>query len=89
MVNRVFFSDEAKQDIELIKCFFDQSGQGNEFLEDLFTQTDFLKLFPDGFQIRYNGIRIINFEVFKYSIHYEFMNKEIRIYRILHQNQSY
>ena len=70
-------------------CFFDFTGKGDDFLDDLFRHEDLIRIMPEMFQIKYGNIRIVNLQSFNYSIHYIYQDDIIYIYRLLQQRQNY
>lgn len=89
MVDEIIYSEQAQIDIHRAKCFFDLSGKGDDFLDDLFRHEDLIRLMPEMYQIKYKMIRIANMENFKYAIHYIFQNKQVYIYKIYPHSQDY
>ena len=89
MVVKIEYSEQAQIDIHRAKCFFDLSGKGEDFLDDLFRHEDLIKLMPEMYQIKYRSIRIVNLEYFKYAIHYILMERHIFIYRVYPHGQNY
>jgi len=86
---KVLMLQEASIELHVAECYFASKNLSREFLKDFAKQLQFLKTTPHSFQIRYRGIRILNFEQFNYSIHYKVDNKEVVIYRILNQRQDF
>jgi hypothetical protein len=80
---------EASIELHVVECYFASKNLSHEFLKDFAKQLQFLKTTPHSFQIRYRGIRILNFEQFNYSIHCKVDTKEVVIYRILNQRQDF
>lgn len=89
MAVKIEYNEQAQLDIHRAKCFFDLSGKGEDFLDDLFRHEDLIKILPEMYQIKYRMIRIVNLENFKYPIHYIFQNNQIYIYRIYPDDQEY
>ena len=44
MVDKIFFSEDAKRDIYRAKCQYDLAQKGDAFLDDLFNILEFVKL---------------------------------------------
>ncbi|UJH68645.1 type II toxin-antitoxin system RelE/ParE family toxin [Allomuricauda sp. SCSIO 65647] len=80
---------EAAVELHVAECYFASKGLSRAFLNDFARQLQFLKTTPHSFQVKYRGIRILNFEQFNYSIHYKVDKKEAVIYRILNQRQNF
>lgn len=89
MAVKIEYSEQAQLDIHTAKCFYDLSGKGDDFLDDLFRHEDLIRLLPERYQIKYRLIRIATLEKFKYAIHYIFQNGLIYIYRIYPDGQEY
>lgn len=89
MAYNVQISREAQIELDVAECFFRTNNLQESFLQDFFRQTGFLAPNPISFQIKYRGIRIINFETFNYSIHYVIKNDLVLILRILNQRQDF
>ncbi|HBL80973.1 type II toxin-antitoxin system RelE/ParE family toxin [Aequorivita vladivostokensis] len=89
MADKIFFSEDAKLDIYRAKCQYDLAQKGDLFLDDIFNTLEVVKLIPQAFQIKYDSIRVVALEHFRFSLHYEIKDNEIRIWRVLHQHQSY
>lgn len=89
MADKLFFSEDAKLDINKVKCQYDIAQKGDLFLDDIFNTLEIVKLMPEAFQIRYDDVRIVALENFRYSIHYEIDIDTIKIWRVLHQRQNY
>lgn len=89
MVDKIFFSEDAKRDIYRAKCQYDLAQKGDAFLDDLFNILEVVKLMPEAFQIRYDSVRFIALEHFNFTLHYEILNDEIKVWRVLHQSQNY
>jgi plasmid stabilization system protein ParE len=84
------FSDEAKLELYKAQCYVKLIGKEDDFLDDLVNQLKLIISMPRAFQERYNGVRIIKFEHFNYSIHYRLRdNGSIIVYRVLNQSQDY
>lgn len=82
-------SDEAKLELHKAKCYFQFLGREEEFFNDFLHQLRVILQMPYGFQVRYRDIRIVKFEQFEYSIHYNIYNDRIVILRVLNQRQNY
>ena len=80
---------EATIELHAAECFFASKNLSRQFLDDFSRQVQFLKTTPHSFQIKYRGIRVLNFEQFNYSIHYKIENDEVIIFRILNQRQNF
>ncbi len=80
---------EAAVEFHVAECYFASKNLSEDFLKDFAKQLQFLKTTPHSFQVKYRGIRILNFEQFNYSIHYKVVEKEVFIYRILNQRQNF
>ena len=80
---------EAVIELHTAECFYAAKGLSEDFLRDFSEQLQFLKKTPYSFQVKYRGIRILNFNNFNYSIHYKIEDKEVVIYRILNQRQNF
>ncbi|WP_026451286.1 type II toxin-antitoxin system RelE/ParE family toxin [Aequorivita capsosiphonis] len=89
MADKIFFSEDAKRDIYRTKCQYDLAQKGDAFLDDIFNTLEVVKLMPEAFQIRYDSVRIVALEHFRFSIHYEIESDVIKVYRVIHQSQSY
>ena len=89
MVDKIFFSEDAKRDIYRTKCLYDLAQKGDAFLDDIFNTLEVVKLMPEAFQVRYDSVRLIALEHFNFTLHYEISNDEIKVWRVLHQHQSY
>ena len=89
MAYKVSISKEAQIEIGAAECFFRVKNLEKEFLSDFSRQLQFLKTTPESFEVKYKGIRIIQFEKFNYSIHYLITNDEVLILRILNQRQDF
>ena len=84
------FSNEAKLELHRAQCYFKLIQKEEAFLEDLINQLRLIISMPQAFQVRYKGIRIINFENFYYSIHYRIKKNGVTIiYHILNQKQDF
>jgi len=83
------FSREADIEFNTIDCFFGAIGIGERFHKDFHTQMKRIESDPFQFQVRYVDIRIVHLKNFKYSIHYNIVDKTITVLRILSQHQSY
>lgn len=88
MVYRIFFSEDAKCDIYRAKCQYDLAQKGRVFLDDIFNNLEVVKLMPEAFEMRYNSVRIVALEHFRFSIHYQIEKDMIKIFGIIHQSQS-
>lgn len=86
---KVLMLREAVVELHVAECFFASKNLSREFLNDFARQLQFLKTTPYSFQVRYRGIRALNFEQFNYSIHYKVDEEEVVIYRILNQRQNF
>ncbi|BFP40510.1 hypothetical protein FGF1_13550 [Flavobacteriaceae bacterium GF1] len=86
---KVLMLSEAVIELHVAECFFASKNLSREFLNDFARQLQFLKTTPYSFQVRYRGIRALNFEQFNYSIHYKVDKEEVVIYRILNQRQNF
>lgn len=82
-------TDEAKLELYKAKCFFQFLNKEEEFLDDFLHQLRVILEMPHGFQIRYRDIRIVKFQQFDYTIHYNIYEEKITILRILRQRQNY
>ncbi|MEM1336922.1 MAG: type II toxin-antitoxin system RelE/ParE family toxin [Bacteroidota bacterium] len=80
---------EAVVELHVAECYFASKNLSDDFLKDFAKQLQFLKTTPHSFQVKYRGIRILNFEQFNYSIHYQVNGKKVVIYRILNQRQNF
>lgn len=89
MADKVFFSADAKKDIDRVKCQYDISQKGDLFVDDIFNTLEIVKLMPEAFQIRYDSVRIVALENFRYTLHYEISVDTIKVWRVLHQSQDY
>lgn len=89
MIDNIRFDDDAVRELHRAKCFFDTTGKGNDFLNDMENQLELVKAMPFAFQIRYKEVRIIKFEFFSYTIHYTVLSKTVIILNILNQFQDY
>lgn len=89
MADKIFFSEDAKLDIYRAKCQYDLAQKGDLFLDDIFNILEVVKLMPQAFQIRYDSVRVVALEHFRFSLHYEINNNEIKVWRVLHQSQDY
>lgn len=89
MADKTFFSEDAKRDIYRAKCQYDLAQKGDLFLDDIFNTLEVIKLMPEAFQIRYDSVRIVALENFKFTLHFEIKNDEIKVWRVLHQSQNY
>lgn len=89
MVYRLIISPEAFRDIDLAECYFKSKQIEKAFLKDLGEQITFLEKSPLSRQIRYKNIRIHLFEKFNYAFHYIVVDNEVRILRLLNQNQDF
>ncbi|MEM7483852.1 MAG: hypothetical protein AAF348_01465 [Bacteroidota bacterium] len=61
---------EAQIELGLAEYSFRTKNLEREFLKGFGKQLQFLKTTPQSFQIKYQSIRILQFEKFNYSIHY-------------------
>ena len=77
------FSREADIEFNTIDCFFGAIGVGERFQKDFHLQMMRIQSNPFQFQVRYGDIRIVHLKDFKYSIHYNVVNKTITVLRIL------
>jgi hypothetical protein len=89
MAYSVQISNEAQIELDVAECFFRTKNLHKPFLEDFFRQIGFLETNALSFQVKYKGIRIINFESFNYSLHYVVKNGQVLILRILNQRQDF
>ena len=80
---------EAAVELHVAECYFASKSLSREFLNDFARQLQFLKTTPCSFQVKYKGIRALNFEQFNYSIHYKVDKEEVMIYRILNQKTEF
>lgn len=69
MAVKIKYDEQAQLHIHWVECFFDLSGKGDNFLEDLFSLEYLINLMPEMYQSKYRMIRIANLEKFKYTIH--------------------
>jgi len=83
------FSREADIEFNLIDCFFETIKIGERFHRDFHLQMMRIQSNPYQFQMRYKDVRIVHLKHFKYSIHYNVVDKTIIVLRILSQQQSY
>lgn len=83
------FSHEADIEFNTIDCFFGAIGIGERFHKEFHSQMMRILSNPFQFQIRYADIRIVHLRQFNYSIHYNIIDENITILRILNQHQSY
>lgn len=82
-------SREAEIEFNTIDCFFGAIGIVEKFHSDFHFQMMQIKENPFLFQVRYKDIRIAHLKHFKYSIHFQVINKNITVLRILSQHQTY
>lgn len=83
------FSREADIEFHTIDCFFGAIGAGERFHKDFHMQMMRIQSNPFQFQLRYEDIRIVHLKDFLYSIHYNVVENNITVLRILSQHQSY
>ena len=83
------FSREADIEFNTIDCFFGAIGVGERFHKDFHMQMMRIQSNPFQFQLRYEDIRIVHLKGFHYSIHYNVVENNITVLRILSQHQSY
>lgn len=83
------FSRDADIEFNTIDCFFGAIGIGERFNNDFHFQMMRIQSNPFQFQMRYKDVRIVHLKHFKYSIHYNVVDKTITVLRILSQQQSY
>ncbi|MBS9460984.1 hypothetical protein KIM67_01080 [Flagellimonas sp. 389] len=86
---KVDISKEAQIELGFADCFFRTKNLEREFLKGFGKQLQFLKTTPQSFQIKYQSIRILQFEKFNYAIHYVIKNNNVLILRILNQRKSF
>lgn len=88
-VKSIKFTSEAREEFHKVKCFMEFKGFDEEFWIDVDKQLNFIKDFPEAFQVRYKNIRIITMDRFNYSIHYVEKSYGILVYRFINQNQDF
>lgn len=86
---KVQMLQEAAIELHVAECYFASKNLSREFLDDFAKQLQFLKTTPLSFQVKYRGVRILNFKQFNYSIHYKVDKEKVVIYRILNQRQDF
>lgn len=89
MAYKVEISEEAQIELSVAECYFRIKSLHTSFLQDFFKQIKFLESTPQSFQIKYQKIRIINFDDFNYSVHYLIVKNKVLILRILNQRQNF
>lgn len=89
MADSIRFDEDAKRELHRAKCFFDSIDKGEEFLDDFENQIALVLTMPLAFQIRYNDVRIVQFDHFSYTIHNTINSNEIVILNILNQFQDF
>lgn len=83
------FSREADIEFHTIDCFFGAIGIGEKLHKDFNTQMMRIQSNPFQFQLRYEDIRIVHLKHFNYSIHFNELEDNITVLRILSQHQGY
>ena len=83
------FTKEAELELYRAECYFRLYQKEDAFLDDLTDQLRIIQAMPKAFQVRYKNVRIVNFEHFRYSIHYSIYKNTIYILRIINQNQDF
>lgn len=90
MTAKIIFTEDAKKDIHLAKCYLDTIDKGELFLDDLERQLEYIAFMPYAFQIRYRQVRIVVLETFSYSIHYVVQSENlIIILNVLNQTKDF
>jgi plasmid stabilization system protein ParE len=85
----IWISSEANQDIQNAVDYYDnaQTGLGNDFLKDLESQIEILKINPH-FQLRYDNIRCLPLSRFPYLIHFSVESEAVLIWAIFHMSRN-
>ncbi|MCC1483116.1 hypothetical protein [Winogradskyella immobilis] len=85
----VEFSNEAELEFHKVKCYMDYIGKSEEFWKEVNQQIEYIRQYPEAFQVRYKMIRIVFLKKFDYSIHYTIKSKGIVVYRFLQKSQEF
>ena len=82
----------AKNDIQEIVYYYDVKASKqitNRFLDNLYSELDFLKIKPKSFQLKYKTTRVRYLKNFPFGIHYRVKNNDIvEILAILHTSRN-
>ena len=90
MSYRIFYKHEAKNDlIETAQWYEKQSkGLGEEFINEVNSECNYLIEFPFAFPIKYNKTRELVLKRFPYLIIYKIEKEKIFILAVFHFKQS-
>ena len=81
----------AKEDLQEIVDYYDKISTivTDNFLENLYSEFDYLKNTPDSFQIKYKRTRVIYLKRFPFGIHYRILkNNILEVLAILHTSKN-
>ena len=82
----------AKKDIQDIVDYYDENASTfvtDRFLENLFTEFEYIKSKPKSFQVKFKNTRVSYLKSFSFGIHYRIKeNSKIEILAILHTSRS-
>lgn len=80
----------ARQDIQQIVDYDDNISKkiADAFLDDLYSDLDFLKQYPMACQIKYRQTRVKYMNIFPFGVHYQINENKVDILAVLHTSQN-
>ena len=86
----LFFKVEANNDLNESAQWYEQQkrGLGEEFLNYVFAECNYLKEFPNAFPVKYNETRELVLKKFPFIIVYKIEGNNIYVIAVFHTSQS-